>query len=338
MDILLHAYYEYVRGSSLEDTIFGTFYRHYYLLGCSFKPNAVGKTSHGLDCKINSYGFCGPEFELKKPPDIYRIVCFGGSTSHSGHYPKKLAYLLKDEHTISGKKFEVINAAVPTWDTTQSLIQFVTRVIYLDPDIIIIYEGINDYPMKAFYWFKNLPLVNYRAYGSFVRNHFIIYNIAYNTLLEANNQLENFLFERRLSGIPDGAMFDDNKITVTENDNLIFKTNIENFIILSRSRNIKIMLCPMALSFDEAYGKKKNLSLAKFYYAKDLELITTRVAGYNKILKEIAQQYDTVYLDVARIIKPGEENFVDLCHFTEKGARGVAKALKDKLKAEGIIE
>src|SRR3989338_408414 len=105
--------------------------------------------------------------------------------------------------------------------------------------------------MRAFYWFKNLPLVNYRAYGSFIRNHLILYNVAYNMLLEANNQLEEFLFKRRLSGIPDGTIFGDNKITVTEDDNLIFKTNIENFIILSRSRDIKIMLCPIALSFDE---------------------------------------------------------------------------------------
>ena len=338
LNLLLHAYQKYIRGYPLEDTIFGRWYKYYYFLGKAFKPNSGGRSGKVWDYRINSCGFKGAEFKLKKDSDLYRIVCFGGSTTDVSDYPTKLADILKDEYTPSGKKFEVINAAVPGWNTTQSLIQFITRVIYLEPDVIIIYHGINDHTMKPYYWLTSLPEVEFKTYGSFMKNHFILYNVIRNKLNRIAFMLSELRVRKAVSIAPDDKLFEIGKHTVPDEYNMIFKTNIENFIILSKNRNIKVMLCPMALSFDRHLSIKKNLSMAGLYCFCNLEYIVARVTGYNQIIRDLAQKYEAFYLDVSEAIKPGKENFIDLCHFTEAGAMKMAQGIKDKFVEIKIIK
>ena len=92
----------------------------------------------------------------------------------------------------------------------------------------------------------------------------------------------------------------------------------------------------MALSFGENLSAKENLTLAGLFY-EELECCVSRVKSYNNMVKNLAQKYNTFYLDIPNIIKPGKDNFRDICHFTEEGAMLMAQAVKNKLKEVGII-
>jgi lysophospholipase L1-like esterase len=99
--------------------------------------------------KINSLGFRGPEFEIEKPENVYRIFFVGGSTAFG-------AASSADNTTISGYlqklfdddnfnyKIEVINAGKSGFNTiTEKKLIFET-IQYQQPDLILMYDGWND--------------------------------------------------------------------------------------------------------------------------------------------------------------------------------------------------
>jgi lysophospholipase L1-like esterase len=104
---------------------------------------------------INSLGFRGKEFSKEKSPGVYRIICIGGSTTFSLNesdetktYPQMLEDTLNS--TFDSPHFEVINAGTPGWTTAESLINLQFRLLELRPDMVIIYEAVNDtYAMRT---------------------------------------------------------------------------------------------------------------------------------------------------------------------------------------------
>jgi len=107
------------------------------------EPNQKSSSIH-----INNEGFRGPEITKEKPDGTYRIFLVGGSTAFGSG--------VKDDETPSAHlqkifddaeldfKVEVINAGIPgAWSKPE--IKFVKdRLIEYDPDLFIIYDGVND--------------------------------------------------------------------------------------------------------------------------------------------------------------------------------------------------
>jgi len=98
---------------------------------------------------INSDGFRGEEISKEKLKNTYRIFALGGSTTFSIRAES-------DEKTWPGflqtqfnnikleKKIEVINAGVILYSTTQELKLIKEKIILFEPDLIILYGGVND--------------------------------------------------------------------------------------------------------------------------------------------------------------------------------------------------
>ena len=116
------------------------------------KPNldVHAETSrYATSVKTNSLGFRGREFSVIKPESTIRIICIGGSTTFGSYvsddehmYPAVLDRLLSSKYdTID---IEVINAGVPGYNTSNNIIYLLTHLVYFNPDIIIIYQGVND--------------------------------------------------------------------------------------------------------------------------------------------------------------------------------------------------
>jgi hypothetical protein len=107
----------------------------------------------------DSWGFRGPEFQLKKPPGTIRIVCLGASTTEglitkapeastdATTYP----YLLQEElRQIFGDKVEVINAGHEAQQIDDLLEVLRQRVLPLKPDIVVFYEANNNLWLNDF--------------------------------------------------------------------------------------------------------------------------------------------------------------------------------------------
>jgi len=106
------------------------------------------RSADGLNMH-NSLGMRGPEIKVPKPKDRTRIAILGGSTVYEDFvkdWKKDFARQLERElkQVYPNKDIEVVNAGLPGWDSWNDLVNLEFRLIYLDLDLIIVYEGVND--------------------------------------------------------------------------------------------------------------------------------------------------------------------------------------------------
>ena len=106
-----------------------------------------GSVEAGLD--LNSRGFRGREWSEPKRPGTFRIVVTGGSAAFgmgasSGDWtlPAQLEAQLNAD---GGERFEVLNAGVIGYTATQELLLFATELSVLEPDLLIAFDGWNDF-------------------------------------------------------------------------------------------------------------------------------------------------------------------------------------------------
>lgn len=96
----------------------------------------------------NSQGFFDREFSPRKAEGVFRIVCMGDSITFGfpapidETYPNVLERLL--ERAFVGKKIEVINAGVPGYSSFQGLVLLQKKILAYQPDLLIVYYGVND--------------------------------------------------------------------------------------------------------------------------------------------------------------------------------------------------
>jgi len=105
------------------------------------------RSEHG-DIVVNSLGFRGPYFKKNKPPDTFRIVAMGGSTT-AGMYENELTYprLLErmlNRFSTGKRKIEVINAGVWGYTSCQVMKRYKKEILDLKPDLILLMSGWND--------------------------------------------------------------------------------------------------------------------------------------------------------------------------------------------------
>ncbi len=96
----------------------------------------------------NSMGYRGAEFDVPKPESTFRIFALGGSTTYGTSiaaneaYPAQLQRTLRDEYDYAN--VEVVNAGVESYSSFDSLANLTYHILDHEPDLLIIYHGIND--------------------------------------------------------------------------------------------------------------------------------------------------------------------------------------------------
>ena len=105
----------------------------------------------------NSYGFRGDEFQKEKPSNTFRIFAVGGSTTEGKDanddetWPAHLQKITNEK--TNGNKIEVINFGVSGMGTGFEYDLIKNKVTTLDPDLIIMYDGWNDFHIT-----KGIPI------------------------------------------------------------------------------------------------------------------------------------------------------------------------------------
>lgn len=321
-EVALQVYQRVVRNRDIDDIRFHPLYRDFYFTGRSFKPSSGGAWQSIPEMKINRYGFSGNDFTIEKLPDSFRILTIGASTTHSGNYPDKLADLL--EGNTPGK-IEIINAAVPSWNSTQSLIQFMLRGAYLNSDVVLVYHSINDSWTKKHHWFEEIKEVDYRKYGGFFSQHSVLYNYIAKQIVTIRQRLEN----AGLIAITSVDLHSASANYSTE----VFSTNIKNIVRTARAQGSTVALITMPLNFDPDDTPERALSRAGFSYS-DYRFAVARVKDNNEVLRAIAASHEGVLLiDAADSALQGDADaFVDLCHFNDAGAQRFAELIASSIQ------
>src|SRR5579862_3865470 len=104
----------------------------------------------GVPVSINSEGLRDREFSLEKPPDVYRVMMLGDSTTfgwgvkEEDTAAKFLERKLNSNLPAGYSRAEVMNAGVGNYDTVQEVTYYETIGWKYHPDLIVLVFFIND--------------------------------------------------------------------------------------------------------------------------------------------------------------------------------------------------
>lgn len=115
-------------------------------LGWRNRPNFSGQfewPNRITNEKINSLGWIGKEFTIKKPDNVYRIAIIGCSITYGygvnaeEAYPKELERLLNNKSSLK-QKIEVLNFGVNGYGLDQMVLNYSVYVRNYKPDLVIL--------------------------------------------------------------------------------------------------------------------------------------------------------------------------------------------------------
>ena len=284
----------------------------------------------------NSLGFRGEEINLPKPESQFRIVCLGGSTTYTGKmndYRRSYPDLLQEGLRDHGYEVRVVNAGVESWTTYESLAGFAFRVLDLDPDMVIVYHGINDclarfvWPPEA-YWGDNSG-----SRAAVLTERFMAPFWEYSTLIRAvlirtgHGQSHSsvadvydlfaptFLaFEWRdqvLDGTYPAGVFEhvSAREMLEANKPVYFRRNIECLVALAKQHGVVPVLATFAYSTE--FREEPWVTSQEVVWAYD---------EMNGVVKAVAQETGAVLFDFGAAFPMDRTYYADCFHVNEPGA------------------
>lgn len=298
----------------------------------------------------DNYGFRGPYLEIPKPKNEYRIFMVGGSTTECMFLDDSLAVtqLLQDDlnQTLPDSiQVKVYNAGKSGDKSYDHLAMISQRILHLQPDMIIVFAGLNDLTAALYN-------VDY--------SHKPVYEVhpALNFINMARYFLTQFQVPRRLyylfqpifgkksdEEIQMAISFKSNykKLVALREKHPVsdkhprtdlepYERNMQSIIGLAKIHNIKLVLMTQAVTWnsqiDPEINKwhwityKNGTSYREDYMDQALE-------QYNGVTKKLGQEFDIPVFDLAAVMPKSSEYFYDDCHFNIEGSKRAARLLSD---------
>ena len=131
-----------VRASSSSDLVF------------ELKPGLDGLFK-GVGVRTNSHGMRGREFSVAKPAEVFRIAGLGDSVMFGWGVAEEDTYLRVLEQRLGpavsgGRQIEVLNFAVPGYNTVMEVSAFRDKVLDFSPNLVVIHFVHNDLGLPRF--------------------------------------------------------------------------------------------------------------------------------------------------------------------------------------------
>lgn len=301
----------------------------------------------------NALGFRGEEIVLPKPEGEFRIVCLGGSTtytlvaSHVNSYPAQMESALRE---MGYSNVSVVNAGAEGWSSYESFINFQLRVLDLAPDLIVLYEGINDnlarmiWPPEAYrgdnsgYRGPNvtgLRMPNILEYSTFCRMAGIRMGWIYphsslsRTLIPLGPASIDYLWAQQVAGgtYPSG-IFEEHPIEVILRNNppVYFRRNVLNIVDTAKRHGIRIVFATFAYcpEFGDPF-----VSDSRFTWTYD---------ETNAIYKDIAASEGGIAVfDFAAAFPRDKKYWGDGLHVNTEGAELMGRQFAEFLAGSALL-
>jgi hypothetical protein len=297
-------------------------------------PDRVYRLPGGGTCTINRLGYRGPEVAIPKPPGVFRIVVFGGSSTFSylTDDAKIWPRLLEGELTsVLGRPVEVVNVSAPGRSSFDSMLLYLYKVRDLEPDAAIIYHTWND--MKLFAGIDEHGELRKAPYRKPSIREF----------------LKRFELPRRVRMLqrPDGPLAPreerwlevDPARAVTIEDggpaHLFEERTLRDFVRLLQSDGVLPILASQAglLSADNLEDPAVRERVYTEFQGLDYPEILRQWDWISGTLARTAASNDALYLDVRSAVRSDLDHFRDHVHLTELGNTAVADAFATALTA-----
>ena len=320
-------------------------YSPHHYLGYIPTPNLVRGENRN-----NSLGFRGEEISLVKPESVYRIVAVGGSTTYSvdvedyrDSYPHQLGEYLRG----SGfDQVEVINAGVGSYASFHNFINIQFRVLPLQPDLIIVYQGYNDIHTRFVYPYSDYQGDNSGYIAPFVTDTIMPDILEYSTALRiigiranltkphsaldwhrfklaSSSRRDDFLNQWRTGVYPSGLFVETPAMDMLRNNPPIhLERNLESMVALAKQHDVDLLLVTFVTSTEF------NLPpVASEEYIFALE-------QHNELTRAVAEGNEIPLFDLEAVYPADRSLFTDGRHMTVEGNRIRAQLMGDFIISE----
>lgn len=267
--------------------------------------------------------------------ELIRIVCLGGSTTQDTTafveegitYPTELQRLLNERLADDRIVVETINAGFAAHSTLHMLVLLQTELLELKPDVLIVYENINDLTVNYF------PGPTSPAYA----NKFLHpYYLPPEMTVERATFLDHSRFytwtKARLKTLANRSIrYTDEPLDLPHAQ--VFRRNLENILAVAQAHGIHVVLGQQALAADrrlfEKHFRTKSYNTVVAY--PRIEQLVRHFERYNEIVREVADAHGLTCVNVYERLKYRSDLFADVVHLHAAGSREVAQEFADRI-------
>jgi lysophospholipase L1-like esterase len=289
--------------------------------------------------KINSLGFRGPEVKLPKPAGTIRLAFMGASTTFCAEVTSNQqvwAQLVTDafRRRWPDVDFDYVNAAFPGYVVDTNRRNLAYRVRPLQPDIIVLYEGVNDLSVDL----RRLAESQGLSRGEADEEDFIgRWSLAWR-LVEKNLRLlarehratqtnaqharvDPPVLSRRFAGTFEELVEEAQKVAPV-------------VAVVTFSQKVRADQSP------EVQLSNANTHLYYMPYLSPADFIGV-FAEYNRVMRDTAVSHRAVLVGGEDEIPADDRHFADSVHFTDEGSRAqglrVSSALMKTPEVEALV-
>ncbi len=291
---------------------------------------------------FNNYGFRGPNIDLNKPKEGYRIFMIGGSTTECILIDEKKAPHTLLQKKLSIHKIEAFNAGKSGDITTDHVAMLSHRIIHLKPDLIILFCGVNDLFKSAIHDYthaynvtKNGGTKNHikalLANLQIYRRMFYLFKTGSIQNTTESNYKAGIKYR---NGLPQGN-FQQLKFNYTA-----YEKNLRAFAGICQANHVQLILVTQATTWaskvEPQMAKRHWMSFiaGKKYHEKQMNQVMEQ---YNDVMRKVAKDLKVHLYDLAQDIPKSSQYFYDDCHFNNNGARFFADKIGAHIKKIGGI-
>ncbi|MDP6418774.1 MAG: SGNH/GDSL hydrolase family protein [Candidatus Krumholzibacteria bacterium] len=289
----------------------------------------------------------GKLFPFAKEDGVFRIVCFGGSTtenlpawrSDSTHYPLQLGETLRE---VNGRRIEVINLGYSAYATPHSLILLELDVLSWDADLVILSHNFND--LLAAWWpgfvpdYSNkysYPLYGMPDYGS---------RFTVPSVLFQHSQLYWFVKRRVDKMLASREVFELRRASIGEEPLAeaasVFERNLRSFSVLAAANGVKVLLGNQAREDSEEMFLEhmRFKPFNEFLLYPRHEEYLRHHHRYNEIIRSVAGETGALFADNHRSLAGRREHFRDFVHYTPLGITALARNYAKTILESGVMD
>lgn len=327
---------DYIPKAKIGDTE-----QHAYL-GKTLTPG-YSFSNHRASFSVNSRGFRGPEFDASKAEGTYRIFALGGSTTFGFFpsisaddktYPAQLQTILnKNKPDANVSKYEVINAGVPGYSTRTSLHNLASRILYYQPDMIIIYHNTNDLSrygdeqelIKPLDKMANRTTRIEAIFAALFDWSYLLMELKFTTV----NRIMPMFASHSMAGTSTEWQEDERYAEA-------FARDLTSLIAVAKAHGIKVVMPSQSIAVTAATNYKKltndeiGMQLDKpdpYHPGIPPQHRFQMFSKYNAIIEQVANKEGVTFVDANRVIPKTPEYHSDYCHLTDKGASLLAQTV-----------
>lgn len=304
-------------------------------------PRAGGSLElHGKRAELNELGFRSPERSLaRSSPQTLRVLTAGGSTTFDllaeddrSSWPQRLERALVEERL----EVEVWNAGFPGWTSLENLISLAARDVLIEPDVVLLYQGINDLQPASAQPFdptyeKGHADVHRRAMG---------FDLPPPTLLERSVLVERL---RALFRPSQNSRADPAHQEVARRSQLpqaavaTFRRHLRSFHAIAQAHGARVVLMTQPLHLREGTLAADRAYVESWIPGFDATLSIEALERFNDVVCEVALDSGAVLFDAAREIDWQDEDFADPMHYSALGSEKLARYVAEQL-ASRVLE